>query len=122
MFQMINRIYYNTFSAFMSLTNFIMYFLIILDTEALILSLLFCFLAVLKTSSSNQSANNGAKAHVQELPEGELLLQVICASAVTNIILWHFTAKKGEWRLTRALHFLYAFKCQRCLLINLPAR
>lgn len=35
------------------------------------------FNTVLKTSSSNQSANNGAKAHVQELPEGELLLQVI---------------------------------------------
>ncbi|KAF4088250.1 hypothetical protein AMELA_G00080970 [Ameiurus melas] len=35
------------------------------------------FSTVLKTSSSNQSANNSAKAHVQELPEGELLLQVI---------------------------------------------
>ncbi|KAK3551307.1 hypothetical protein QTP70_013933, partial [Hemibagrus guttatus] len=32
---------------------------------------------VLKTSSSNQPANIDAKTHVQELPEGELLLQVI---------------------------------------------
>ncbi|MCI4374588.1 hypothetical protein PGIGA_G00007880 [Pangasianodon gigas] len=35
------------------------------------------FRTVLKTSSSNQPANNDAKTHVQELPEGELLLQVI---------------------------------------------
>ncbi|XP_027005831.1 aryl hydrocarbon receptor 1a [Tachysurus fulvidraco] len=35
------------------------------------------FKTVLKTSSSNQPANIDAKVHVQELPEGELLLQVI---------------------------------------------
>ncbi|KAF5901117.1 aryl hydrocarbon receptor, partial [Clarias magur] len=35
------------------------------------------FNTVLKTSSSNQPPNNNLKTRVQELPEGELLLQVI---------------------------------------------
>ncbi|TSK34727.1 Aryl hydrocarbon receptor [Bagarius yarrelli] len=35
------------------------------------------FNTVLKSNSSNQSANDDAKTHIQELPEGQLLLQAV---------------------------------------------
>lgn len=63
-------------------------------TQVFFLLLVFCFLAVLKTSSSNRPVNNNPKTHVGDLSEGELLLQVIGVSVRTNIIFMALSYQK----------------------------